>query len=117
MSVQVLELINQSVVSNKTRLEQALVQIFVQVWKKSKSNVDYIKLFAATIDLLCFLRERDLSANVLNTALKYGATYDLKRKIIIPLIQLGYIAMTYPDKPRSAKQTYTLTDKGRTLFC
>lgn len=117
VSVQVLELINQSVVSNKTRLEQALVQIFVQVWKKSKSNVDYIKLFAATIDLLCFLRERDLSANGLNTALKYGATYDLKRKIIIPLMQLGYIAMTYPDKPRSAKQTYTLTDQGRTLFC
>lgn len=90
--------------------------MFVQVWYKSKSNPDIVKLATATIDLLCLLEGKSLSANALNTALEYGATYELKRKIIVPLTQLGYISMTNPDKPRSAKQSYTLTASGRELF-
>lgn len=90
--------------------------MFVQVWNKSKSKPDIQRLISATIDLLCLLEINDLSANALNSALEYGATYELKRKIIIPLIQLGYVTMTNPDRPRSARQTYMLTVKGHELF-
>lgn len=57
-----------------------------------------------------------MGANALNTALDYGETYELKRKIIHPLISLEYIEMTSPDKPTSAKQKYRLTNKGQQLF-
>lgn len=57
-----------------------------------------------------------MGANALNSAIDYGETYELKRKILLPLISLGYIEMTFPDKPTSAKQKYRLTDKGRKLF-
>ena len=57
-----------------------------------------------------------MSANVLSESLSFESTKELKRKIILPLIKLGYVTMTYPDKPTSAKQTYKLTEKGKTLF-
>ena len=75
-----------------------------------------MKLSATVIDMLCLLENKDLSANAINKILGYGATYDLKRKIIIPLSLLGYIIMSNPDKPTSARQTYMLTEKGRELF-
>jgi len=31
-------------------------------------------------------------------------------------LKLGFIAMTIPDKPRSSKQKYKLTDKGRQII-
>lgn len=116
ISVQVHGVVNQCVIANKEQLIQILKQMFVQVWDKSKSRPDVTKLSTATIDLLCLLEDKNLSANALNAALEYGATYDLKRKIIAPLTQFGYIAMTNPDKPRSAKQAYKLTALGRELF-
>lgn len=115
-SVQVQGIINQSIITKKNQLGHILEQMFVQVWNKSKSKPDIQRLISATIDLLCLLEINDLSANALNSALEYGATYELKRKIIIPLIQLGYVTMTNPDRPRSARQTYMLTGKGHELF-
>ena len=114
--VQVQSIIAQSYIPKKTELEQILIQIFVQVWNKSKSKPDVPKLSATTINLLSILETRILSANSLNSILEYGALYDLKRKIITPLAQLGYITMTNPDKPTSAKQAYKLTEKGCNLF-
>lgn len=115
-SVQVQTIINQSIIKDKSQLARLLKQMFVQVWNKSKSTPDINKLVVSTIDLLCLLDNKDLSANALNASLEYGAIYELKRKIIIPLIEQGIISMTNPDKPTSAKQTYTLTTKGRHLF-
>lgn len=37
----------------------------------------------------------------------------LKRKYIEPLLAMGLIEMTIPDKPNSPSQKYVLTDKGR----
>ncbi len=116
MSVQVEETVNQCVIIKKVELEQILGQMFVQVWEKSHSKDNIKKLISDTIDLLCLLKENSLSANSLNENLSFDSTKELKRKIILPLIKLGYVSMTYPDKPTSAKQTYKLTEKGKTLF-
>ena len=116
MSVQVEEAVNQCIINEKVELGQILGQMFVQVWVKSRSKDNVQELISNTIDLLCLLRENDLSANDLNDNLSFESIKELKRKIILPLIRLGYVTMTYPDKPTSAKQTYKLTEKGKTLF-
>ena len=114
--VQVHEFVYQCIITKKEELEQILEQLFVQVWDKSKFLPNVPRLAQATIDLLCLLKNESMGANALNSAIDYGETYELKRKILLPLISLGYIEMTFPDKPTSAKQKYRLTDKGRKLF-
>lgn len=114
--VQVQEFVYQSIISKKKELEQILEQMFVQVWDKSKFIPNVPKLSQSTIDLLCILKDEPLGAKALNSTIDYGETYELKRKILLPLISLGYIERTLPDKPTSAKQKYQLTDKGRKLF-
>ena len=114
--VQVQESVYQSVILKKGELIQILEQLFVQVWDKSKFLPNVPRLAQATIDLLCLLRNEPLGANALNVAIDYGETYELKRKILLPLISLGYIEMTLPNKPTSAKQKYRLSAKGVNLF-
>lgn len=115
-SVQVQEFVNQSIVARKAELEQILEQMFVQVWDKSKFAPDVPRLSQATIDLICLLRNEEMGAKVLNSAIEFGETYELKRKILTPLINLGYVEMTNPDKPTSARQAYRLTHLGHKLF-
>ena len=116
MFVQVQNIINQRGVIKKEELLRLLEQIFVQVWNRAKSGIDIVKMVVATNKILSVLLVRQLSANKLNAEIEFGATYELKRKILLPLIQLGYISMTSPDKPTSAKQAYKLTAKGAALF-
>ena len=114
--VQVEEFINQSIITKKDELGQILEQMFVQVWNKAKSVPNVPRLSQATIDLLCLLKNDALGAKIINSAIEFGETYELKRKILIPLINLGYVEMTAPEKPTSAKQTYRLTSIGESLF-
>jgi hypothetical protein len=39
-----------------------------------------------------------------------------RHQVLNPLIVMGLIEMTMPDKPRSSKQSYRLTEKGRQVL-
>lgn len=116
-AVQVYELINQSIIPNKQLLGQVIEHLFVQVWSKPRFKDNIIEMASAVIDALCLLSYGNLSANELSLRLGYKeSTKGLKRKIILPLIDDGYIEMSFPDRPTSAKQTYRLSHKGKSLF-
>ncbi len=115
-AVQVQEYINQSIITDKIQLGQVLEQLFVQAWNSTRSKDNATGIISATIDLMCMLYESSFSANELSIKLNYTSTKDLKRKILLPLIELKYIEMTIPDKPKSAKQAYRLTTNGESLF-
>lgn len=66
MNVQVQELINQSVIVDKTQLGQILGQMNVQVWSKSRSKDNILDFVSDTIDLLCLLKIGSLSAKDLD---------------------------------------------------
>ncbi len=102
-AVQVQEYVNQSVITDKVQLGQILEQLLVQVWNSPCSKDNANEMISATIDLLSLLHESSLYANELSMRLDYTSTKDLKRKIITPSIELQYIEMTTPDKPKSAK--------------
>ncbi len=41
---------------------------------------------------------------------------NIRLTYILPALEYGYIAMLYPDKPKSSKQAYYLTEKGKQLY-
>jgi predicted transcriptional regulator len=46
----------------------------------------------------------------------YQAREHFMNSVLKPLLDSGLLEMTIPDKPRSSKQKYRLTDKGRALL-
>jgi ATP-dependent DNA helicase RecG len=39
-----------------------------------------------------------------------------RNQVLNPLIEAGFLEMTVPDKPRSSKQKYRVTEQGRDLL-
>lgn len=37
-------------------------------------------------------------------------------QVLKPLLEVGWLEMTIPEKPRSSKQKYRLTEKGRQVL-
>lgn len=116
VSEQVQEAVNHSYIRKKDVFERLLVQVLVQVKNNSKYNSRLLQLVSSIIGILSFLTKGAMSASELKVALGFTEIQDLKRHVIKPLINLGYIEMTNPEKPTSSKQRYKLTDRGYDLF-
>lgn len=115
-SVQVQEIIEQSIITDKKRLGQILGQLAEDVWNRSKRKEDFLRMSEYVINILSLLKENSYSASSLIKILNFRDSKDFKRKLLNPLINIGYIDMLYPDKPTSAKQAYKLTSNGQKLF-
>jgi len=50
------------------------------------------------------------------TALGLKGQANFRDRYLKPALKAGLIEMTIPDKPRSSKQKYRLTNKGRNLI-
>jgi len=65
------------------------------------------------------LLQRSLEAQgiaVLMAVFGRSSRTKFRDQVLNPLIEAGLIEMTIPDKPRSSKQEYRLTQKGRALL-
>ncbi len=109
-------IINQHNAPRKEHLGQLLVQVLVQVGKNSKYKNQLLRLASSVLDTLTLLHNGNYSAQAINDTLEFGEIKDLKRRILTPLIDAGYVCMTIPDKPNSRNQAYRLTEKGMSLF-
>lgn len=116
VSDQAKTIINQHNASQKEQLGQLLVQVLVQVGKNSKYKSQLLRLATSVLDTLTLLHNGNYSAQAINDTLQFGDIKDLKRRILTPLTDAGYVCMTIPDKPNSRNQAYQLTEKGMSLF-
>ena len=57
-----------------------------------------------------------MDRQALQKALALKAEKNFRLRYLRPALDSGFIEMTIPDKPRSSKQEYRLTDKGRKLI-
>lgn len=54
-----------------------------------------------------------LTRNELQSSLKLKDAEHFRKTYLLPALSAGFIEMTIPDKPRSSKQRYRLTEQGR----
>ena len=114
--VKVQNIVYQSSIIDKRQLLQILEQLSVKVWDKSKKPIDKEVLSRLTIEMIEFLRINPSTVKQLLEFLNYSNSPEFRRKILNPMIELGFIVMKNPDKPTSSKQQYLLTDKALELF-
>lgn len=115
-SVKVQTFVYQCNIMNKVRLLQILEQLSVKVWDKAKKTPDKSLMCQYTIESIEYLNVNPSTIKEITDFINYNDCTEFRRKILKPLISLGYVSMTNPDKPTSSKQKYTLTDYGRELF-
>ncbi len=116
VSVKVQSTVYQSNISNKQRLLQILEQLSVKVWNKSKKPVDKSILCQYAIETIEYLSINPLTIKDIVGSINCTNNIEFRRKILNPLMDIGCVTMTNPDKPTSSKQKYTLTESGRRLF-
>ena len=115
-SVKVQNAVYQCSIKNKHQLLQILEQLSVKVWDKSKKTIDKNGYCQSTIDMLEYINVNHPTAKEIVGFLNFPDITELRRKILNPLIEQGYVEMVHPDKPTSSKQRYRLTEIGRQLF-
>jgi hypothetical protein len=68
------------------------------------------------VRLLRLLEAADLSTTELMAQLQLHHRPTVLYSYITPAVRAGLLQMTIPDKPRSSRQKYRLTDRGRALL-
>ena len=90
------------------QLETASVPSLSQVCPKSVPSVlaeELMRAASSTVDLLTLMRLADHTNRT-----------RFKNAVLQPLIEAGLIEMSIPDKPRSSKQKYRTTDRGKDIL-
>ncbi|VGO17456.1 hypothetical protein PDESU_06052 [Pontiella desulfatans] len=86
---------------------------------KSKPSGDYVGtksgLSRDQVDILVKCREENAIGALMEISGRTDRT-KFRNQVLNPLLTDGLVEMTIPDKPRSSKQKYRLTDKGRQLL-
>lgn len=96
------------------RLVNLILQVYLQVWEKAQT--DQSLLISDVAKLFLILCKEPQTSNILVQSLNLNTLYKLRRYILEPAISSGYIEMSDPDKPKSSKQRYRLTQLGLSLF-
>lgn len=115
-SVKVQNAVYQCGISNREKLLQILEQLSVKVWDRSKKAIDKSLLCQYTIETIEYVKINPSTIKEIIELLNHPDSTEFRRKILNPLISMGYVVMTDPDKPTSSKQRYTLTSIGKSLF-
>ena len=58
----------------------------------------------------------EMKRTAIQAALRLRHEDYFREAYLVPAIDAGYVEMTIPDKPRSSRQKYRLTAKGKTLL-
>lgn len=99
---------------NIEELVGLLVEVDLQVWKKS--TIRRAILIREMLMALVRLSIKTSKSAELRIATELDSVYKFKHNILNPLIKKGLISMSNPGKPKSSKQAYKLTNKGKILF-
>ena len=75
------------------------------------SKSDYEKLALCIVRCATPISAKEMLDNIEDITFK-----QLKNKYLQPLLDIGLIAMTMPDKPTSKNQRYILTEKGKDIL-
>ncbi len=77
--------------------------------------VTWSQLTADQQGLLTRMNAAHTITELLDVAERVNRT-DFRDQCLTPLLELGLVTMTIPDKPQSSKQRYRLTERGTTLL-
>ena len=94
---------------------QVVLQVDSQVWSTVK-GLDVKEIATALISTLYMLHNGKKSSGKICKAIPGISLYKLRRYVLNPLMDFGYICQTAPDKPTSSNQEYLLSAIGEKLF-
>ena len=92
-----------------TNLHQLATNLSVQV-KELIISLKYGKKSASEL-----LLAPELAPKLVQAYSDKAPSY-FKKRVLYPAVELGLIAMLYPDKPKHPKQKYYLTEKGKEVL-
>ncbi|APJ04355.1 Fic family protein [Silvanigrella aquatica] len=68
------------------------------------------------LKILTLLKDSPLSGAEISKKMERTGRTGSLRKLIYKLLELGYIELTNPEKPKSKNQKYRITEKGITII-
>lgn len=98
----------------KSRLANLISQVYLQVWSKAKDPQSI--LISDVLKLWLRLSKDSLTSSQILERAGVESLYKLRRYILNPAIENGYIEMSDPAKPTSSRQSYRLTQAGLSLL-
>lgn len=86
------------------------------VQKGGQGVIDYVADYVTDhVSKLVLILEKELSRDEMMTTLRLRHNPTFRENYLHPALNAGIIEMTIPDRPKSVKQKYRLTAKGKTI--